>query len=72
MRAPTASFVEYKHRTSADPFIYSFDLAGLGTLQFPERKVFCLAGFSEKTLDGMAMLEKDKDALIHEIESVQL
>ena len=41
----------YKAKTGANPFIYSFDLAGYGTLQFPEHQVFCLAGFSEKVFD---------------------
>lgn len=69
---PRNSFKEYKTRTSCDPFVYSFDLAGYGTLQFPENKVFCLAGFSEKTLDIMSMLEKDRSALIKEVEKMEL
>jgi len=66
------SFIEFKQRLGCSPFLYSFDLAGLGTLQFPEDKVFCLAGFSDKTMDIMSMLEKDKNALIHEIEKIVL
>jgi 60 kDa SS-A/Ro ribonucleoprotein len=70
--APTASFAKYKQRSYADPRIFSFDLAGYGTLQFPERNVYCLAGFSDKALQTMRFLEEDKDALVHEIEAIEL
>jgi hypothetical protein len=70
--APTATFAAYKQRTGADPRVFSFDLAGYGTLQFPERNVFCLAGFSDKALQTMRFLEEDKDALIREIEAIEL
>jgi 60 kDa SS-A/Ro ribonucleoprotein len=70
--APTSSFEDWKRRTGSDPRVFSFDLAGYGTLQFPERNIFCLAGFSEKALQTMKFLEEDKDALIHEIEAIPL
>ncbi len=70
--SPQTSFAEYKRRTSCDPFIYSFDLAGYGTLQFPERNVFALAGFSDKVLDVMALLETDRKNLIHKIQAIEL
>ena len=69
---PNNAFQHYKSRTGADPFIYSFDLQGYGSLQFPEDKVFCLAGFSEKVFDIMQLLESDRQALITEIESIEL
>ena len=69
---PTRTFAEYKQRTGANPFVYSFDLQGYGTLQFPERNVFALAGFSEKVFDIMKLLESDKQALINEIEKIEL
>ena len=70
--APTATFASYKQRTNADPRVFSFDLAGYGTLQFPERNVFCLTGFSDKALQTMRFLEEDKNALIREIEAIEL
>jgi hypothetical protein len=70
--APTKAFANYRRRTGGDPHVYSFDLQGHGTLMFPERNVYGLAGFSEKAFDVMALLEQDRDALVHEIESVQL
>ncbi len=70
--APTASFEAYKRRTKANPHVFSFDLQGYGTLQLPQPQVYCLAGFSEKTLDLMKMLEEDRHALVRQIEAVEL
>jgi hypothetical protein len=70
--APTATFAAYKQRTACDPRVFSFDLAGYGTLQFPERHVYCLAGFSDKAFQTMRFLEEDKHALVHEIEAIEL
>jgi len=53
-----------------NPFVYSLDLTGYGTVQLPESRVFCLTGFSEKIFDVMKMLETDRNALVHEIEAV--
>jgi hypothetical protein len=52
--------------------VYSWDLTGHGTSQFPEKKIFCLAGFSDKVFNTMALLEQDRGALIKEIEAVEL
>lgn len=70
--APTGTLAQYKTRTGANPKIYSFDLAGLGTLQFPQNNVYCLAGFSDKVFDIMKLLEQDRNALITEIEKIEL
>jgi 60 kDa SS-A/Ro ribonucleoprotein len=70
--APTKAFADYKARYNADPFVYSFDLQGYGSLQFPEPKVFAVAGFSEKVLELMGQLERDPQALIRAIEAVEL
>lgn len=67
---PQAEFNAYKARTGADPKIYSFDLQGYGTMQFPEQNVYCLAGFSDKIFDIMKMLETDKNVLINEIDKI--
>ncbi|HOE71126.1 MAG TPA: TROVE domain-containing protein [Brevefilum sp.] len=71
-RAPTKAFNEYKERTKADPVVFSFDLQGYGTLQFPERNVYAIAGFSDKVFDIMKLLESDKQALLQEIEKIEL
>lgn len=69
---PKKEFDAYKKRTGANPYIYSFDLSAYGSLQFPENKVFALAGFSDKVFDLMALLETDRHALVHEIEKIEL
>jgi 60 kDa SS-A/Ro ribonucleoprotein len=68
---PTRQFAEYKKRFGANPFVYSWDLAGYSTLQFPEQNVFALAGFSEKVFDIIKMMELDKKALFNEIKAIQ-
>ena len=68
--SPVGAFNSYKQRTGANPFIYSFDLNSYGTLQFPENKVFCLAGFSDKIFEVMRLLEEDKNALINRIKQI--
>ncbi|MGK0390572.1 MAG: 60 kDa SS-A/Ro ribonucleoprotein [Maribacter sp.] len=70
--SPKKEFDAYKKRTGADPYIYSFDLNSYGSLQFPESKVFALAGFSDKVFDLMALLETDRNALVLEIEKVEI
>lgn len=70
--APTKALADYKRRTGADPKIYSFDLRGYGTLMFPERSVYCLAGVSDRIFDVMKTLEQEPQALIKRIESIAL
>ena len=70
--APTQAFNEYKQRTGANPYIYSFDLTGYGSMQFPEQRVFALAGFSEKIFSIMKLMESDKKALVNEIKKIEL
>ncbi len=67
---PVGGFNEYKMITGANPLIYSFDLLNYGSMQFPEKNVFCLAGFSDKIFDIMKMCETDKNALINTIKQV--
>ena len=65
-------FNSYAKRYNKDVRLYSFDLAGNGTLQFPERNVFTIAGLSEHTFEIMGKMEEDKQYMIHEIESIEL
>ncbi len=71
-QTPVYNWNEYKKEMGINPNIYSFDLNGYGTLQFPEDKVFCIAGWSEKIFSVMSVLEKDRNALIGEIEKIEL
>lgn len=70
--APTKAFAAYKEKHGADPKVFSFDLQGYGTLQFPERQVYGLAGFSDKTMDTLGFLETGASDLIREIEGIAL
>lgn len=70
LHTPVADFNHYKKMTGADPYIYSFDLNGYGSMQFPQRHVFALAGFSEKVFDIMKLMEQDKNALMKEINNI--
>lgn len=69
---PSASYNAYKRKYNSDCKCYSVDLAGYGTLQLPEKDVYCLAGFSEKIFDLMALLESDKNALVNAINEILL
>ena len=69
-RSVPQSFNDYKRRTGANPYLYSFNVAAQdGALQFPESKVFCLAGWSDAVFTTMANLERDPMSLIAEIEA---
>jgi hypothetical protein len=50
--------------------LYSFDLAGYGTLQFPEdeKRVCLLGGFSERVFDFIKAYESFSQGLIDKIE----
>lgn len=63
----------YRAKTGAGNFrLYSFDLAGYGTLQVHENRTFLMAGFSDKTMQIMQYLEKDAKALETEINKIEL
>lgn len=70
-RVANHAFISYKNRTKANPKIFSFDLAGYGSLQFPENNVFCLAGFSDKVFDTIKLLEIDKNAMVSMVNEIQ-
>lgn len=69
---PANSFNEYKKKFNCNPLVYSFDLNSYGTMQFPQQNIFAIAGFSEKIFDVMKLMESDKNALIKEIEKIEL
>jgi 60 kDa SS-A/Ro ribonucleoprotein len=68
-KVPRVTYNAYKAKYDTNPLIYSFDLQGYGSLQFPENRVYTLAGFSEKIFDIMALLEQDVNALINKIKN---
>lgn len=68
---PKAALAAYRDRTGAEPKIYSFDLQGYGTLEFPEKDVYSLAGFSDKVFDLIQILESGK-SMVDVINQVEL
>lgn len=69
---PQAAFGAYCAKYKATPKVYSFDLKGYGTLQFPQSGVYALAGFSEKTLDILKVLDTDPGALLNTVNSIEI
>lgn len=57
--------------TGKVPKLFSFDLTGDGSSQFPSEQVCLMAGFSDKVFSIMGQLEVDRDALLKEIDAVQ-
>lgn len=69
---PVKEYNEYKKRFGCNPYIYSWDLQGYGTMQFPENNVFCLAGFSDKVFDIMKWLETDRNIVYSMIDAIEI
>lgn len=69
---PAATFARYVERVRKRPRVFTFDLAGYGSLQFPEAGVYALAGFGDKTMETLRLLESDRSALLREIERIEL
>lgn len=68
--APNATFEAYRRTHQASPYVYSFDLAGYGTIQLPDNKTFLMAGFSDKIFDLMKHMETDRISLVKMIKSL--
>jgi hypothetical protein len=69
---PTIEFNQYKKKFDCNPHVFSLDLAGHGTMQFPENNVYALAGFSDKIFQIMELLKSDRNSFLNEIKSVSL
>jgi len=70
--APVQPLKDYQKRFDVAPRIYSFDLKGYGTLQFPQERVYCLAGWNDRVFEMMQKLDRDPDALVREVEAIPL
>jgi hypothetical protein len=68
---PARAFQEYKGRWNASPKVFAFDLAGYGTSQFPEKDVYQLAGFSDKSLALMSQYRTDPRAIVTAIKAIE-
>ncbi len=70
--APVESFAAYQRRHRVEPRVFSWDLKGHGTLQFPQERVYALAGWSDRALELMERLDRDPQALLREVEAIPL
>ena len=70
--APVQPLADYEKRYGVRPRVFSFDLKGCGTLQFPQERVYCLAGWSDRVFEIMQKLDRDPAALVREVEAVPL
>jgi 60 kDa SS-A/Ro ribonucleoprotein len=70
--APVQPFAAYQVRHQVQPRVYSFDLKGNGTMQFPQERVYALAGWSDRVFEIMQKLDHDPEALVREVEAVSL
>lgn len=66
---PSKMLAAYRQRHKVNSHIFSVDMSGYGSLQFPENRVYAMAGFSEKIFDVMALFEQDHEALINTIKN---
>ncbi len=60
----------YQEQFFIEPFIYSFDLNGYGSLQFPQNRTVCVAGFSEKIFDVIKSFEEEGRSLLQKVNAV--
>lgn len=65
-------FNAYKKKFDVDTTVFSLDLAGSGTMQFPERNVVTMAGFSDKIFSSMNEITRGPSVLLEKIEAVKL
>lgn len=69
-RGTKAAFDQYKKRVGASPNVFSFDLTGYGSMQFPTDKVYQIAGFSDRVFDVMGVLKDgNRNALVDAIKA---
>jgi 60 kDa SS-A/Ro ribonucleoprotein len=70
---PASAFHAYRQKFRCDPKVFSFDLAGYGTLMFPERNVYALAGFAgDAVFNLMTLFEGGLDAVRQTVNGVAL
>lgn len=66
-------FQSYKKSYQADPTVWSIDLQGYPTMQFPEKRVHCFSGWSEKIFEIIKLIQSGDIAnMADEIEAVDL
>lgn len=64
------AFKKYKEVYGVSPKLFSFDVTGYGTSQFPEKDVFCLAGISDKSFELMQYLDEGLGSMVDKIRQI--
>ena len=68
-----AALAVYNQKFNASPTVFSFNLNSQdGTMQFPESQVVALAGWSFKTLDLLAAIQRGGDFMVASLKAVDL
>ena len=67
-----SAYKRYCKKLNTNPKLYSIDLTGYGTIQFPEKDIYSISGFSEKIFDIISLFEEDRNAFVNTIESTPL
>ncbi len=67
-----AEFEAYRREVNPNVKLFAIDLQGYGHLQFPQKNVYHIAGWSEKIFDVIKLLLQDKDALLNTIKSYEI
>lgn len=64
----------YQKEINTNTKLYLVDLAGYGTTLFPEgeKNIVCIAGWNEKLIDFISMVETNPDTMINKIENMIL
>lgn len=71
-RAPNHELTAYRQQYTANPTVYGFNLAGAGTLQFPENQVVSIAGFSFRVFDLLNTLQRGLSSFVDEIDKIDI
>jgi hypothetical protein len=69
---PDKSLRDYERRHGVQPHVYSWDLVGSTTSQFPAPRTHALAGISDRVFDLMKALERNPKAMVDAIAAVNI
>jgi hypothetical protein len=70
--APVGAHAQYKAQYGCNPTIFSFDLAGDGSLMFREDGIILLAGFSFHVFKLLNLLNQERTKLVDVIDRIQI
>jgi len=70
---PTHLYHRYCAQAGKRVRIFTFDLVNYGSMQFPEKDVYSLAGFNaDAVFNIMRLLEQDPRAIVNRVKEVDL